>query len=485
VRLTAHALALMIAALCGAAQADDGPSAEVLRATAPAVLRVTASGCGGSASDRAASGFAYGSGDQVVTAFHVVQGCRDISVGYQNITELPAHVTHVLQDADLALLQVDGGGVDVTPLVETDRGGDVNEVLDVYGYALGQATRENRRLVVTAANEGGGSRLRDAVNDEVRREIQQNGFPSLDVLVLRVDGNLLPGHSGAPIIDSSGRVIAIGSGGLERGAVGVGWAVRATYLAQLLDAPATADVAPAATTESSFAYIEPVEVSGARPVRCGTLDFTLTRQRTLWELIASSDDPAGFQWVAASSGQPLENFGNLTFDIWTEQSGVGVAVPAGTKLQPQGNNCRVDLIRGQLEMWINGTALPPLSMDYTDENGAVAWLSSAVSASQQFESVIMGEFLPYLQLDPNFSYAQPMMLPSMLVNRELYVGQNPALPWPHAIYETSLATPLSFVGVATVNRKYATPDMMSEAEFRTWVAAVFSTYLSTVPVVLQ
>ena len=242
-RLTAPALALLVAALCGAAQADDGPSADVLRATAPAVLRVTASGCGGSAPDRAASGFAYGSGDQVVTAFHVVQGCRDISVGYQNITEQPAHITHVLQDADLALLQVDGGGAEVTPLVETDRGGDVNEVLNVYGYALGQATRENRRLVVTAANEGGASRLRDAVNDEVRHEVQQNGFPSLDVMVVRVDGNLLPGHSGAPIIDSSGRVIAIGSGGLERGAVGVGWAVRATYLAQLLDAPATADVA--------------------------------------------------------------------------------------------------------------------------------------------------------------------------------------------------------------------------------------------------
>ena len=126
----------------------------MLAATAPAVLRVTASGCGGSSPDRAASGFAYGSGDQVVTAFHVVQGCGSISVGYQGITELPAHVTHVLQDADLALLQVESGGANVTPLVETDRAGDVNEVLHVYGFALGQATRENRRLIVTAANEG-------------------------------------------------------------------------------------------------------------------------------------------------------------------------------------------------------------------------------------------------------------------------------------------------------------------------------------------
>ena len=105
-----------------------------------------------------------------------MQGCRDISVGYQNITEQPAHVTHVLQDADLALLQVDGGGAEVTPLVETDRGGDVNEVLNVYGYALGQATRENRRLIVTAANEGGASLSVLRVRMEVRG---RSGLPIL------------------------------------------------------------------------------------------------------------------------------------------------------------------------------------------------------------------------------------------------------------------------------------------------------------------
>jgi len=483
-RLTAHLLAAVVAAaIGGAALADDGPSAAVLRETAPAVLRVTASQCGGAAPDRAASGFAYGSANQVVTALHVVQGCQTISVGYQGITELPAYITHVLQDADLALLQVEGDA-NVAPLVETDRAGDVNEVVHVYGYALGQATRENRRLIVTAANDGG-SRLRDAVNDDVRRELQRNGFPSLDALVLRVDGNLLPGHSGAPIIDSSGRVIAIGSGGLERGAVGVGWAVRATYLTLLLDAPASATIEAPATTESSFAYVEPAEVSGARPVTCGNLEFTPTRERTLGELIASSDDPAGFQWVAASSGQPLENFSDLTFDIWTEESGVGVAVPAGATLQPVGNNCVVDLIYGQIEMWVGGAALPLLPLDYTDENSAVAWLTAAVNASAQFENDLFAEFLPYLQLNPNFSYVTPMALPNMLVNRELYEGQNPALELPHAVFETSLATPGSFVAVAAVSRKYLPAYMLTEEEFRTWVAAVFSTFLSSVPVVLQ
>jgi S1-C subfamily serine protease len=483
-RLTVHALALTAAALCGAARADNGPSAAVLTATAPAVLRVTASGCGGSSPDRAASGFAYGSGDQVVTAFHVVQGCRSISVGYQNITELPAYITHVLQDADLALLQVEGGGANVTPLVETDRAGEVNEVLHVYGYALGQATRENRPLTVTAANDGGGSRLRDAVNDEVRREVQQNGFPSLDVMVVRVDGNLLPGHSGAPIIDSSGRVIAIGSGGLERGAVGVSWAVRATYLAQLLDAPATATINTPATTESSFAYVEPAEVSGVKPVTCGSVDFTPTRQRTLAQLVASSDDPAGFQQMVDSTGQPVESFEGMIFDIWTEESGVGVALPAGAQLQPVGNYCVAHLIYGQLEMWVSGTALPPLPLDYTDEVSTVAWAMATKDASNRFEYDILGQFLPYLEVDAEFSYAMPVTLPNMLVNRQSFWGQFPS-QLPHAVGETLMATPGSFVGVAAVNRKYIDANMLSSDEYWLWAAAAFSTHLSTVPQGLQ
>jgi S1-C subfamily serine protease len=480
-RLTVHALALMAAAaLGGAARADNGPSAAVLTATAPAVLRVTASGCGGSSPDRAASGFAYGSGDQVVTAFHVVHGCSSISVGYQNITELPAHITHVLQDADLALLQVEGGGANVTPLVETDRAGEVNEVLHVYGYALGQATRENRPLTVTAANDGGGSRLRDAVNDEVRREVQQNGFPSLDVMVVRVDGNLLPGHSGAPIIDSSGRVIAIGSGGLERGAVGVSWAVRAIYLTQLLDAPATVTINAPATTESSFAYVEPAEVSGVTPVTCGSVDFTPTRQRTLGELVESSDDPAGFQQIAASSGQPLESFADMTFDIWTEESGVGIALPAGAQLHPYGNACVVDLIYGQIEMRVSGRALPPLPLDYVDDQSAMAWLIAMQGASEQFEIDVAQEFLPYLQMNPGFSYLLPITTPNMAVNRKLFEGQRP-MENPHAFFETLLATPRSFVGIAAVSRKYLSVYELTPEEFRTWAAAVFSTHLSTVP----
>lgn len=55
--------------------------------------------------------------------------------------------------------------------------------------------------------------------------VQQRKSPEAGVPVLRLNGNLQPGHSGAPILDSSGAVLGIGSGGLGDGTLGIGWAI--------------------------------------------------------------------------------------------------------------------------------------------------------------------------------------------------------------------------------------------------------------------
>ena len=49
--------------------------------------------------------------------------------------------------------------------------------------------------------------------------------PSLQIDVLNLQAQLLPGHSGAPLLDSADRVVAIGSGGLRGGEVGRSWAI--------------------------------------------------------------------------------------------------------------------------------------------------------------------------------------------------------------------------------------------------------------------
>ncbi len=69
------------------------------------------------------------------------------------------------------------------------------------------------------------ARLTDILNSEARGELGDRKSPLTSINVLVLEGNFLPGHSGAPILDSDRAVIGIGNGGLRDGQVGYGWAI--------------------------------------------------------------------------------------------------------------------------------------------------------------------------------------------------------------------------------------------------------------------
>jgi hypothetical protein len=175
--------------------------------------------------------------------------------------------------------------------------------------------------------------------DDLRAEVRRIGFPMLDTQVLRLDGNLLPGHSGAPLLDAQGQVVGIGSGGLERGAVGVGWAVRAQYLAQLRTSQDKPPVG-GAVSQSAFATPEPSSGKGDDVIRCG--DLTLIRRRVapLGDIAASADDPPALQRLAEAAGVPLERLAADRFAIWTEPaSAAGIVLPIRLPVQTDPSMC--------------------------------------------------------------------------------------------------------------------------------------------------
>lgn len=67
--------------------------------------------------------------------------------------------------------------------------------------------------------------LSNILNAETRSMLVNRKSPSTQALVLHLDGNLLPGHSGAPVLSSDYSLIAVGDGGLEEGKVGWSWAI--------------------------------------------------------------------------------------------------------------------------------------------------------------------------------------------------------------------------------------------------------------------
>jgi hypothetical protein len=56
-------------------------------------------------------------------------------------------------------------------------------------------------------------------------EIEQRTSPSLQASVISIQGHILPGHSGAPVVDGAGFVVGLGQGGLKAGTVEISWAV--------------------------------------------------------------------------------------------------------------------------------------------------------------------------------------------------------------------------------------------------------------------
>jgi S1-C subfamily serine protease len=212
----------------GAGLANPTPNAltprEIYKRDAPGVVYITADtgpgqpspfspGGGGGGGTATGSGFVIGTGGSIVTNAHVVEGARRVSVRFSDSKIATAKVVGKDPSSDLALLQVDPKGLDLTPL------------------ALGSSKRvQVGDPTVAIGNPFGLDRtLTTGVVSALQRSIPslQQGFSINNVI--QTDAAINPGNSGGPLIDAGGRVIGVNSqietGGASRGNIGIGFAV--------------------------------------------------------------------------------------------------------------------------------------------------------------------------------------------------------------------------------------------------------------------
>jgi Trypsin-like peptidase domain len=451
--------------------ADDGPSAEMMQQIARSVVQIVARDC--TSGNRTGSGFVWSNPSSVVTALHVVAGCRSLAAYNQGVGEIGVHVAHALPSADLALLGLDHPGPG-SPLAVGRTTPQPNDTLQVIGFYYGVPTLDNRPLRVTI----GSPILRDMLPDQVRRNLQQTEAIDLGTQIVRVDGHLVPGLSGAPLVNGHGEVVGIGSGGLENGLAGIAWAVQARYLDDLGRAPAPATLPNLGS--SSVLFSAPAIGDRPQVVRCGTFNFARSKVRTLGDVLKTTDDPAGFAYLATTAGIDVQQLLGTRLAVYSETStGASVAVPEQTYLRVLNDDC---------------TASFNEIVNIRLTSKRVTSPADIQNQSAAFEQSFSGGGLTWFP-NPAFTYSQPLQrADGFIVRRKSWVGFMGAEARGVA-FETLLAKRNIFVGVQVHNHSIdqqawsqcsiAPADTATCANlfqvFDFWKAALSGAHLSTIP----
>ncbi|HXE43621.1 MAG TPA: trypsin-like peptidase domain-containing protein [Conexibacter sp.] len=159
------------------------------------------------------TGFVIDGEGHILTNYHVVEGATSVSVGFDDQRIVPAKVLGTDPTNDLALLDVDPGGLKLVPLQLGDsRTAEVGDPVLAIGNPFGL----DRTLTT-------------GVVSALQRQITApNGFAIQHVI--QTDAPINPGNSGGPLLDAAGRVIGINSqivtgGSGSNGNVGIGFAV--------------------------------------------------------------------------------------------------------------------------------------------------------------------------------------------------------------------------------------------------------------------
>ena len=194
-----------------------------LRLDALEIYKIISTGCSHGTSERVQTGFNFQDDQEIMTALHGVAGCDAIRAELYQGGQLanivgPLSVSRADISRDLAVLSFRGS----QPLPITGSSlPNAGKVLKVIGFPQGRGLPGEKPLTV----ERSVSELRSVIKPEYLRSFDAIGSPSLGALVLSLDGNAQIGHSGGPVVDDRGRVIAVLIGGFDRGEFGTSWAV--------------------------------------------------------------------------------------------------------------------------------------------------------------------------------------------------------------------------------------------------------------------
>lgn len=331
--------------------------------------------------DSAASGFLWQAADQVVTSLHAVPGNdMEIKVGCNtgNVPQVArARVVKVYAKADLVLLKTErpltNCGVFDARQAQEQKPASLS-MLYTFGFhegASGATAREMKKMDARPED------LLSMLHEPVRSQMASFNIPDVRLPIYYVQGGLLPGYSGAPVVDANNRLVGIVDGGLDKGTSGYNWVIPVENLKYLVvsqesQVPGKVREKGAEHFSSGIASADKRTVL-AFELKGRAYRFVRTKIRSLRELAASSDDPAGAARLLQIYGPTvgMEAAERLRFEIFEDlDKGLIIAVPEGEKLvfehpQPGYSWLKASAVdaQGQDESWNGFIQFEGLSRD--------------------------------------------------------------------------------------------------------------------------
>ena len=188
------------------------------------------------------TGFAL-KNNHIVTNYHVIEGANTIKVQGINgdfDTKYNANVVATDKFNDIAILKVDGVTIQTNniPYAIKTSTADVGEDVFVLGYPLTSTMGEEIKLTTGVVSS-------------------KTGFQG-DVSLYQISAPVQPGNSGGPLFDGTGNIIGIVSAKHE-GAENVGYALKTSYLRNLMESVMTENILPQANKIASYKLSDKVK----------------------------------------------------------------------------------------------------------------------------------------------------------------------------------------------------------------------------------
>jgi serine protease Do len=153
----------------------------------------------------------------LLTNHHVIDGGREISVGFASGLEVPGTVVGSDEDTDVAVLRIERTDIPALALGDSDAI-EIGDWVVAIGNPFGLAH------TVSAGILSAKGRTRDEVSG-----LNPNGYFHF----LQTDASINPGSSGGPLMDLDGRVVGINAA-VRQNANGIGFAIPINMVKELI-----------------------------------------------------------------------------------------------------------------------------------------------------------------------------------------------------------------------------------------------------------